>query len=133
MNESNPGSARPEHVVATSNEGQVATTNPLAGALNVTVSVPETIDIVMVDASAQSDFEFWLYLSSILSNFVVGWLVAYFQSPNEDPRLNTFLLNTAMFAVLFFLSVGMSLHKRSRVKRKSTKLKMRVTEIAGNR
>jgi len=133
MNESNLGSRPPEHIDATSKEGQVATTNPLAGALNVTVSVPETIDIVMVDASAQSDFEFWLFLSSILSNFVVGWLVAYFQSPNDDPRLNTFLVNTAMFAVLFFLAVGMSVYKRSRVKRKSTQMKMRVTEVAGSR
>jgi len=87
----------------------------------------------MVDASAQSDFEFWLFLSSILSNFVVGWLVAYFQSPDTDPRLGVFIVNTVMFAVLFFLSVGMSVYKRSRVKRKSTQMKMRVSEVAGNK
>ena len=50
--------------------------NPFGDALDVTVSIPETLEIKMVDATVLSDYEVWQFISSILGAAVVGFAVA---------------------------------------------------------
>lgn len=47
--------------------------NPFAKGLNVTVSVPQTVEVRMVDAAALSDYEVLFFISSILGSAVVGF------------------------------------------------------------
>jgi len=55
----------PEHVEA--NRGSEPSDNPLARGLNITVSIPETVEIRTVNASVLADYEVWSsYLPSCL-------------------------------------------------------------------
>ncbi|WP_422450691.1 hypothetical protein [Endozoicomonas sp. ALB091] len=51
--------------------------NPLASASNITVTVPESVGVKLVDASTLGDYEIWSLLTSILSSAVVGFFVAF--------------------------------------------------------
>ena len=105
---------------------------PVDGVINVTVSVPETLDIKMVNASALTDFEIWFFISSLLTNAVVGFLVAYLQSGKDsvkDPSgvevvpaqaLDAALLAvTLMFLALLVIAIGMTLYKRKQLRTRS--------------
>ena len=47
--------------------------NPLANQFNVVVSVPQAVNVKLVDASLLSEFEIWMYLSSVLLNISTGF------------------------------------------------------------
>ena len=101
----------PEHVEA--NRGSEPSDNPLARGLNITVSIPETVEIRTVNASVLADYEVWVFISSILSNAVVGFAVAYFQSlstPNSTSV--TWLMVALVFLVLLIIAIRMTLSKR---------------------
>ncbi len=100
--------------------------NPLAGGLNVSVSIPETIEIRMVDASALADYEMWFFISSILANAVVGFGVAYFQ----DTTKQFLFYNTLVFLVLFLASAFFAFFKRYKLREGSKAIKLKaVAEI----
>ena len=54
--------------------------NPLANQFNVVVSVPQAVNVKLVDASLLSEFEIWMYLSSVLLNISTGFWVSYTQN-----------------------------------------------------
>jgi len=116
---------KPEHIEADSYEQSALGENPLAKALNVTVSVPETIEIRMVDASVLADYEVWFFISSILASAVVGFFVAYLQSDKSGSLFAT----TGVFAILFIISCIMTFLKRHKLRKKSKDIKLRATEI----
>ena len=89
--------------------------NPIASGLSITVSVPETIEIKMVDASTLADYEIWFFIASILSGAVIGFLVAFFQE-NFAPIYGWMSL---ILFIIFVLSVIMALTKRAMLTKKS--------------
>ena len=94
--------------------------NPLSGALNITVSIPESIDIKMVDASALTDFEIWIYISSLLSNFAIGFWISY--SQNIEPKLDRILFwVSCSFSLLFIASIIVAIYKRTLLSKKTRK------------
>ena len=107
-----------------------ATTNPLAGHLNITVSLPDTIKIKMVDASALEDYEIWFFISSLLFAVVVGFGVPYLQSCEVSSWGDRILgINTGIFFVLFVLSLIIALRKRHALKAKSKEVNLKVTNL----
>jgi hypothetical protein len=95
--------------------------NPLASSLHITVSVPEEIEVKMVDASVLSDYEIWTWISSFVANFAVGFLVAYYQDPN--PIL---MWNCIAFGVLLTAAIIVTYHKRKKLQCKSKSMKWKV-------
>jgi hypothetical protein len=102
-----------------------ATVNPFAKGLNVTVSVPQSLEFRLVDASALEEYEVWSLISSILSSAVLGFLVAYFQ----DPKDSSLLYTAIVFAVIFVISIVTAFSKRSRLRRTSKRITMGTTEL----
>ena|SRR5205809_2240610 len=99
--------------------------NPIAKGLSVTVSVPETIEIRMVDVSALDDYEMWVLLSTIVISFAVGFTVAFVQEPSK-----LYLLAVAILAFLLFVCcLSFALYKRARLRRKSKRVQMKVSEV----
>ncbi|WP_157648210.1 hypothetical protein [Burkholderia ubonensis] len=107
--------------------------NPSGEAFNVVVSVPETIQIRMVDASALSDYENLIFVASVLSNAVVGFLVAYFQAVDGKSASSTYVFWTDfVFVVLFVAVVIAAWRKRSSMKRKAKDIKL-ITKAASSK
>ena len=117
---------RPEQIEVEKYADSEAGANPIAGGLNLLVSVPETIEIKMVNAAALEEYEIWFFISSVLANFAAGFAVAFFASGF------TLLLavNTSAFVILLGISVLVTLRKRKRVQTKSRSLKFKATQIA---
>jgi len=72
------------------------------------VSVPEVIHIRMVDASALSDYEMWLFLASVLSTAGVGFLVATVQAFDSQPPkagATQLICTTVVWTVLFIAAI----------------------------
>lgn len=103
--------------------------NPLATGLNVLVSVPETIEIKMVEASTLGDYEIWILIASILASAVVGFVVAYVQDTNQDSLLYTGIV----FGVLFVIAFAMAVFKRHKLRSKSRSVHLETTEVASRR
>ncbi len=100
--------------------------NPSAHGMNVTVSIPETIDIRLVNASALNDFEVWTYIASVVSNFMVGFWVWHGQSTDvEELKVLSFVSWFCTF--LFIASLGMVIFKRVQLSRKTKKITLQNT------
>jgi len=92
--------------------------NPITNDLNISVSIPECIDIKMVNADALNDYELWTFISSFLSNIAVGLWIWFGQ--NTDPKLNPFIKVVAIIAsLLFATSVIIMIIKRTKLKSKT--------------
>ena len=99
---------------------QPASENPFAHSSNITVSVPETVEVKLVDASVLADYEVWSLATSIIGSAVVGFLVAYFQS--EESVKGIYGAVTLVFSTLMILSGGMAAYKRRALTKKSKKV-----------
>lgn len=100
------------------------TENPLCKGLNVNVSMPETFEIRMVEASGLADYEIGLYTSSLIFSVATGFLVAYLQEP-----VKTYLLtNAIIFSLFFFLIFTFSLIKRSKLTKTTKVVKLKAQE-----
>ena len=65
----------------TDNNPQTGSQNPMYQGMNVNLNIPEKIDITMVEAKSLGDFELWTFLVSLISNFLVGFSVAWATAP----------------------------------------------------
>ncbi len=102
--------------------------NPVADSFNIVVSVPESIQIKMVDASALADYEIWIFISSILSNAVVGFLVAYFQAVDSKSSSATYVGWTdAVFALLFVAATLTAVLKRTSLRKKGRDIRLKTS------
>lgn len=99
--------------------------NPFAHSASIAVSVPETVEIKLVDASALADYEVWILITSILSSTVVGFGVATIQA-QAQPVQGTLLAGTIVSGVLGIISALMAFAKRRRLTAKTKRLKFRV-------
>jgi hypothetical protein len=107
-----------------------AVSNPLAGHLNITVSLPDTIKIKMVDATALEDYEIWFFLSSLLFGVFIGFGVPSIQSCEATSGLDKLLaIITGVFFVLFVFSLIVALRKRHSLKSKSKEVSLKVTTL----
>jgi predicted membrane protein len=103
-----------------------ATTNPFAHSANITLSVPETVEVRLVDASALGDYEVWVLLTSILSSAVTGFLVALVQA--TAPDRGRFTSITCVFGALMLVCGVMAMVKRRKLSSKARKVRFKVGE-----
>jgi hypothetical protein len=101
--------------------------NPFAHAASISVSVPETVEVKLVDASALADYEVWVLLTSILSSVAAGFIVAAIQSPGK-PELPTLVATSIVWVVLTLICALTAKSKRSRISAKAKRLKFAVGE-----
>ncbi len=102
--------------------------NPLGDAFNVMVSIPDKLEIKMVNASILSSYEIWVFITSLLSNAVVGFWVSY--STNNNPDISSVLFwNSIIFTALFLLTLAVALIKRYRLNSKSKNINLKTSKI----
>lgn len=105
--------SNPRHVEAEQYSSEAPTENPLGNSFNITVSVPDRINIKMVDASILEDYETWVFIASLLSNAVVGFVVAYFQAIDSEAATRSHIGWTAIiFVALCVISLITAFRKR---------------------
>lgn len=121
----------PRHDEAESFAQSPPSENPSAETFNVIVSVPEAIQIKMVDASALSDYEIWVFIASIVSNAVVGFLVAFSQALDAKSPSTTYIGWTVlMFVALFTISTITAFKKRRSLQKKGKDIRLRTTSAS---
>jgi len=104
--------------------------NPTGTNFNVNVSMPECIEIEMVNANSLSDYEHWGQITGVMSNLLVGFFVAFLTIDETKKDLKSALL---CLSGLFLLFVGYSIYtayqKRKLMKSKTKKVQMMATEV----
>lgn len=123
INEINPQSNGGEDLVAHPS-GQRPTANPFAQSANITLSIPETVEVKLVDASVLADYEIWILLTSILSSAVAGFVVAIVQAPANDQ--GRYIANAVIFALLMIGAAFMGYYKRKKLSSNARKIRFRV-------
>ncbi|QVL18531.1 hypothetical protein KH389_24695 [Pseudomonas qingdaonensis] len=105
------------------------TQNPnTSEAFNVVVSIPDNIQIRMVDASALGDYEVWVFIASIVSNFVIGFLISYIQEAKAGSASATYVLwNTIAFSILLAISLGVAIFKRIALRKKGRQISLKTS------
>ncbi len=84
----------------------------------VVVSVPQTLEIELVDSSVFKDYEVWSIQSSALFSILVGIAVAMIQS-GWSSALGVF---GSVFLVWFVFSLVYAIRKRKQLKRNVTSI-----------
>ena len=100
--------------------------NPFAQSANITLSIPESVEVKLVDASALADYEVWALLTSILSSAVTGFLVALVQAAGEER--GRYVATTAVFIFMMLVCIWMAHYKRKKLSSKARKVRFRVGE-----
>ncbi|MEZ4377195.1 MAG: hypothetical protein R3B35_02810 [Gemmatimonadales bacterium] len=103
--------------------------NPLAGAANITVSLPEAVEVKLVDATALADYEVWSLLTSILGSAFIGFLVATLQEPNTSPTNAVLRSMTLVIALLLAICAITAFSRRRRLAGKVRRLRFRLGEL----
>lgn len=101
--------------------------NPIGQNLNVNVSIPKQIKIDLVDASTLSDLEIWIFIASVMSNFVVGFAVAWAQTPETSNLLSVYKMVTLIFAALLLFSFLMVYVKYKKLSKEKNSFNLEVT------
>lgn len=119
----------PLHAEVQSEQQRPATANPLGSSLNIVVSVPDSIEIRMVDASTLSDYEVWFFMSSVLASAVVGFIVAFIQACDSTaPNMTSLGYTAVMFLVLFLVALITTFVKRNSLRKKAKTVRLRATD-----
>ncbi|MGD9874614.1 MAG: hypothetical protein AB7T27_10140 [Kiritimatiellia bacterium] len=101
---------------------------PFSGDLDISLSIPATIEIRMVDASTLADYEIWFFGSSGLLSFLVGFIVAW--SQEADAHASKILgVVCLIFAALFIACLIMTLVKRHTLRRKSRTIRLKTSKV----
>ena len=98
--------------------------NPIASAASVTLSIPESVEVRLVDASALADYEVWVLMTSILSSAVVGFVVASMQATSTVRPL--YATTAILFAALVVICGGMAFLKRRRLTARARRIRFRI-------
>lgn len=97
--------------------------NPLAQQFNVVVSIPQAVNVKLVDASLLNDFEIWMYLSTVLLNISTGFWVSYSQNANK--QIDKMLCWTSIcFTIIFAFTIMIAISKRVKMNRKSRNVEL---------
>jgi Na+/melibiose symporter-like transporter len=70
----------------------------------------------------------WIFIASVLSNAVLGFLVAFFQSKNQWSLLATAIV----FGILFIASLSTAIWLRHRLRTKSRVIKLQAMQTLGS-
>lgn len=97
--------------------------NPIGKELRVEVSMPEKFDIKMVDASTLSDYELWLFIASLICNFLVGFVVATISNADDNTR-GLYIGIDIMLGVFFIISVILVIVKRKKMSFETKTIKL---------
>ncbi len=100
--------------------------NPFAHSANITISVPESVEVRLVDASTLSDYEVWFFFASLLGSAVIGFFVACLQAPPTERGV--FIVINLVFLLLFVFALGMTLSKRHKIKARTRQVRYRIGE-----
>ncbi len=85
----------------------------------------------MVDASTLADYEVWAFLASLLSNGVVGFLVAYLQAVDSKSATASYIGWTlVLFIVLFITALATALVIRRKLRRKSKEVRLKTSGVS---
>ena len=87
---------------------------------NVLISVPETIEIELVNSAILDEYEFRAVLSSALLALVIGFFVAIIQSGPSFPMIFCEIVS----AVLFGFCAKSARDKRRQLKQKAKKIRL---------
>jgi hypothetical protein len=118
----------PEHDEFEQYSQSEASQEPRDTGVNILVSIPESIEIKMVDATSLSDYEIWFFGSGALFSLLVGFLVAFMQEVN--PAVSRVLgIATLVFFGLFVLCLIMTFVKRHTVKKKGKTIRLRTSNV----
>lgn len=109
---------------------KVGETNPIGNKLNVNVSIPKQIKIELVDASTLSDLEVWIFIASLLSNFVVGFTVAWIQTDTNDSLSKVFLYVALLFLLLLLIAGVMVWQKYKKMNNEKNSFDLEVKNIS---
>lgn len=77
----------------------------------------------MVDASSLNDYELWVFIASLLCNFLVGFIVAYISNTIPE-RESLYIVISIIFGLLFVLSVFEVYQKRKKMSIEKKVIKM---------
>jgi hypothetical protein len=102
--------------------------NPIGNVFNVLVSIPENIEIKMVNASIFNDYEVWVFIASLLSNSVVGFWVS-FATNNDNSRASLLFWISIVFSLLFLVSIAVVISKRFLMRKKTKLVKLKTSSI----
>jgi hypothetical protein len=98
--------------------------NPFAQSASITLSVPDSVEVKLVDASALADYEVWVLLTSILSSAVTGFLVAIVQA--TDAERGRYIAITVVFSILAVICFSMAITKRVKLTSKARRVRFKV-------
>lgn len=97
--------------------------NPIGNELQFELSIPEKIEIKMVDASSLNDYELWVFIASLLCNFLVGFIVAYISNTIPE-REFLYITISVIFGLLFAFSIFEVYQKRKKMSIEKKVIKM---------
>ena len=103
--------------------------NPLGDELNIMVSIPELIEIKMVNASILSDYEIWFFISSILASIMTGFWVAFVQN-TIDSISGILFWNSVIFTLFFLISVYIAFNRRKKLNEKAKNIEMKASKVS---
>ena len=120
---------RPQHdeieQYAQSESGQ----EPPSGDFNILVSIPESIEVRMVDATTLSDYEIWFFGAGAVLSLFTGFLVAYIQE--ADAKTGKALgVAAIVLAAIFVGCLAMTLVKRHSLRKKGRVVRLRTSKVA---
>jgi|JI9StandDraft_1071089.scaffolds.fasta_scaffold17701_4 hypothetical protein len=115
-----------EHVDADDYKDSDLGEDPNDDTFNVTVSIPETVEIKMVNASTLSDYEVWGFISSILSNAFIGFWTAYFTNTDNN-KASSIFFSSIVFTILFIVACSVTYRKRGQLQKKSKDIRLKTT------
>ena len=117
-----------KHEEADTYSAQESSQEPNAGEFDISLSLPGTIEVRMVDASTLSDYEIWFFSSSALLTFVSGFLVAWTQE--TDLKAGKVLgIATGIFALFFVGCLIMTFVKRHTMRKKGRTIRLRTSRV----
>ena len=118
---------RPEHDEIEQSRAP-ASQEPLSGDFDISLSLPATIEVRMVDASTLSDYEIWFFGSGGLLSILVGFVVAWAQE--TDPHVSKILgVVCLIFAALLISCLVMTLMKRHTMRKKSRTIRLKTSKV----
>jgi Na+(H+)/acetate symporter ActP len=79
-----------------------------------------------VSQNTQCTTEMWVFIASLLSNAVVGFLIAYFQAIDANSPARAYVgWTTILFGILFVLAIMVAFRKRLSLREKGRDIELR--------
>jgi hypothetical protein len=125
-------SPTPQHDEVETFENDESASNPEAQDFSISVSIPENIEIDMVDARSLDDYEIWGVVTSVMLSLFSGFLIACVQE-TETRAFKIFVIITVILGLLLLGSIALALIKRKFLKSKGRKFFLKTTRVTETR